>query len=108
MVGSRSGPLTACQRADRREDLGMNFMSVRVITEDVALMVEFYERVTGGSASWANAEFAEVHTRSCTLAIGSTRTVGLFGPGSASPATNLVNLFTPVTDDALKKFADTP
>jgi catechol 2,3-dioxygenase-like lactoylglutathione lyase family enzyme len=135
----------------------VNLVSVRIITDDVARLVAFYERVTGVEAAWANADFAELRTTSGTLAVGSMRTVGLFGgPGVASPAANrsaiveflvddldgtfaalktdalevvqepttmpwgnrslllrdpdgtLVNLFEPVTDAALAKFAATP
>ncbi len=135
----------------------MNLVSVRIITDDVARLVAFYERVTGVGASWANDDFAELRTTSGTLAVGSTRTVGLFGPGVASPAANrsaiveflvedldgtfaalraddgldvvqepttmpwgnrslllrdpdgtLVNLFEPVTEAAVAKFAATP
>jgi predicted enzyme related to lactoylglutathione lyase len=136
----------------------VNLVSVRIITDDVARLVAFYERVTGVDASWANADFAELRTTSSTLAVGSTRTVGLFGPGVAGPAANrsaiveflvedldgafaalragaddlevvqepttmpwgnrslllrdpdgtLVNLFEPVTDAAIAKFAATP
>ncbi|MFE4216812.1 VOC family protein [Streptomyces sp. NPDC056844] len=66
----------------------MNFVSVRIITADVARLVGFYERVTGVTATWANEDFAEIGTASGTLAIGSTRTVPLFAPGSARPAEN--------------------
>ncbi|WP_393087685.1 VOC family protein [Streptomyces sp. LN704] len=131
----------------------MNFVSVRIITGDVARLVDFYERATGVPASWSNEDFAEIRTASATLAIGSTRTVPLFAPGSARPADNhsviieflvddvdrthknltdfvtdfvnepttmpwgnrallfrdpdgnLVNFFTPVTPDAIEKFA---
>ena len=135
----------------------MNLVSVRIITDDVARLVAFYERVTGVAASWATEDFAELHTTSGTLAVGSTRTVALFGAGVAEPAANrsaivefivgdvdrtfatlaaagdlevvqepttmpwgnrslllrdpdgsLVNLFTPVSEDALAKFAATP
>ena len=137
----------------------MNLVSVRIITDDVAGLVAFYQRVTGVDASWANDDFAELRTTSGTLAIGSTRTLGLFGgPDVAGPAANrsaiveflvddvdgafaalraggddvevvqepttmpwgnrslllrdpdgtLVNLFEPVTDAALAKFAATP
>ena len=135
----------------------MNLVSVRIITDDVARLVAFYQRVTGVGASWANDDFAELRTTSGTLAVGSTRTVGLFGPGVASPAANrsaiveflvedldgtfaalradggldvvqepttmpwgnrslllrdpdgtLVNLFEPVTEAAVAKFAATP
>jgi uncharacterized glyoxalase superfamily protein PhnB len=102
--------------------------------------------------AWSTRDFAEVHTPAGTLAIGSTRTVALFGEGCAQPADNhtaiieflvadvdadyerirqvatkfvnepttmpwgnrslllrdpdgnLVNLFTPVTPDAIEKF----
>lgn len=128
------------------------FISVRLITDDVARMAAFYEHVTGAPAQWSTPDFAEVGTPVGTVAIGSTRTVALFGDGSARPADNhtaiieflvadvdaehvrlsavvdgvvtepttmpwgnrslllrdpdgnLVNLFTPVTPDAIAKF----
>lgn len=66
----------------------MDFVSVRIITGDVARLVAFYERATGVRAQWANEDFAELRTASAALAIGSTRTVPLFAPGSARPAAN--------------------
>ena len=66
----------------------MNFVSIRIITSDVARLVEFYERATGTRATWANEDFAELKTPGATLAFGSTRTVPLFAPGSARPADN--------------------
>jgi predicted enzyme related to lactoylglutathione lyase len=131
----------------------MNFVSVRVITDDVNRLADFYELVTGGTAIRNADIFAELSTGSATLAIGSSRTVPLFGPGAAEPAQNrsaiieflipdvdaeyarlrdvvdswvneptdmpwgnrslllrdpdgnLVNLFTPVTPEAIAKFA---
>jgi predicted enzyme related to lactoylglutathione lyase len=131
----------------------MNFISTRIITDDVTRLVGFYERVTGAQADWSGEDFAELRTPCATLAIGSTRTVPLFAPGAARPADNrsviieflvddvdgvyqnladfiedfvnepttmpwgnrslllrdpdgnLVNLFTPVTADAIAKFA---
>ncbi|MEV8047224.1 VOC family protein [Streptomyces griseoluteus] len=131
----------------------MDFISIRIITSDVARLVEFYERATGAQATWANEDFAELKTAGATLAIGSTRTVALFAPGSGRPADsngliieflvddvdstynnltafvtdfvnepttmpwgnrsllfrdpdgNLVNFFTPVTPEAIAKFA---
>lgn len=130
----------------------MKFVSTRIITADVKRLVTFYEMVTGVTAMWGNELFAEIPTAVGTLAIGSDKTVALFGPGSAEPAANrtaiiefivedvdaeyqrlreqvsdvvtepttmpwgnrallfrdpdgnLVNLFTPVTDDARAKF----
>lgn len=66
----------------------MEFVSIRVITGDVARLVAFYEQATGVRAAWANEDFAEIGTAGATLAIASTRTVPLFAPGSARPADN--------------------
>ncbi|MGW4913723.1 VOC family protein [Streptomyces sp. NPDC004270] len=66
----------------------MDFISIRIITGDVARLVEFYERATGAQATWANEDFAELKTAGATLAIAGTRTVPLFAPGSARPADN--------------------
>ncbi|WP_369216101.1 VOC family protein [Streptomyces flavofungini] len=66
----------------------MDFVSIRIITADVARLVAFYEKATGVPASWATEDFAELRTASATLAIASTRTVPLFAPGSARPAAN--------------------
>lgn len=130
----------------------MKLVSIRLITADVQRLVSFYEMVTGADAVWANELFAEIPTPVGTLAIGSDKTVPLFGVGSAESAANrsaiiefivaevdaeyarlqgqldevvtepttmpwgnrallfrdpdgnLVNLFTPVSDDARAKF----
>jgi catechol 2,3-dioxygenase-like lactoylglutathione lyase family enzyme len=66
----------------------MDFVSIRIITGDVARLVDFYERATGVEANWSSEDFAELRTASATLAIGSTRTVSLFAPGAATPAGN--------------------
>jgi uncharacterized glyoxalase superfamily protein PhnB len=66
----------------------MDFVSIRIITADVARLAGFYERATGVQADWASADFAELRTAHATLAIGSTRTVALFAPRSATPASN--------------------
>ena len=66
----------------------MNFVSIRVITDDVARLVGFYEQVIGVTAAWSTPDFAELATPACTLAIASTRTVALFGADSARPAAN--------------------
>jgi predicted enzyme related to lactoylglutathione lyase len=90
----------------------MDFISVRIITDDVARLVGFYERATGVPATWANEDFAELATGSATLAIGSTRTVALFAPGSARPAANSTVIVEFLVDDVdgvhqkLKGFVD--
>ena len=131
----------------------MDFVSIRIITADITRLVSFYEQATGVPAAWSTEDFAELSTKHATLAIGSTRTVGLFAPGAAEPAANrsvileflvedvdrvrqdlagltdevvqepttmpwgnrsllirdpdgnLVNFFTPVTPEAIEKFA---
>jgi catechol 2,3-dioxygenase-like lactoylglutathione lyase family enzyme len=130
----------------------MKFTSLRIITDDVTRLVEFYELLTGVQAVWSNDIFAELPLSSHTLAIAGTPTVNLFGPGSAraadnhsaiveflvddvdaeyeklttwvtdfvntpttmpwgnrslllrDPDGNLINLFTPVTEQAIAKF----
>ncbi|MFJ9950791.1 VOC family protein [Kitasatospora sp. NPDC091207] len=66
----------------------MNLVSIRIITEDVARLAGFYEHVTGATASWSTEDFAELTVGPATLAIGSTRTVPLFAPGSAEAGAN--------------------
>ncbi|MEK4111703.1 putative enzyme related to lactoylglutathione lyase [Paenibacillus sp. DS2363] len=131
----------------------MNFASVRIITDDVDRLVEFYEKITGVAAERPAPVFAELVMPSCTLAIGHSQTVQLFGAGSAvaannrtviiefhvhdvdaeyerlkpfvdewvkepttmpwgnravlfrDPDGNLVNLFTPVTEEAIQRFS---
>lgn len=63
-------------------------VSVRLITEDVPRLVAFYEHVTGAAAQWATPFFAEVRTPGGTIAIGSTRTVAMFGPDVVHAADN--------------------
>jgi len=66
----------------------MNFVSIRIITSDVARLAGFYEQATGVEASRYGEDFAELRTAHATLAIGSERTVPLFAPGAARPASN--------------------
>jgi predicted enzyme related to lactoylglutathione lyase len=77
----------------------MNLVSTRIITGDIARLVEFYERATGVQAAWSNEDFAELRTAAATLAIGSTRTVALFAPGSARPADNHSVIIEFLVDD---------
>lgn len=57
----------------------MQFSSVRVITTDLKRLVSFYEQVTGMPVTQYTDDFAELRTPLATLAIGSTRTLQLFG-----------------------------
>ena len=77
----------------------MNFVSIRIITGDIKRLVGFYERATGVPATWYTEDFAEITTPRATLAIGSTRTVPLFGPGVARPADNHTVIIEFLVDD---------
>jgi len=77
----------------------MKFVSTRVITADVARLVKFYEMVTNVTAVWGNELFAEIPTPVGTLAIGSDKTVSLFGPGCAEPAANRTAIIEFIVDD---------
>jgi predicted enzyme related to lactoylglutathione lyase len=77
----------------------MNFISTRLITADVTRLVRFYELVTGVAAVWGNELFAEIPTGIGTLAIGSDKTVPLFGAGSAEPAANRSAILEFIVDD---------
>jgi uncharacterized glyoxalase superfamily protein PhnB len=77
----------------------MNLVSIRLITDNVAGLAGFYERVTDGAAVHLNEHFAEVRTPSGTLAIGSTATASLFGPGSVRPADNHSAIIDFLVDD---------
>ncbi|CAM3085479.1 VOC family protein [Mycobacterium simiae] len=77
----------------------MKFVSTRIITADVPRLVAFYEMVTGVSAVWGNELFAEIPTPVGVLAIGSDKTVALFGRGSAEPAANRSAIIEFIVDD---------
>jgi catechol 2,3-dioxygenase-like lactoylglutathione lyase family enzyme len=66
----------------------MQFASIRIITDDLDRLVEFYERVTGVPAERPAPVFAELVLPSATLAIGDAQTVQLFGAGSAHAGDN--------------------
>ena len=66
----------------------MNLVSLRLITDEVKRLVEFYEAVTGLRATRYTDEFAELATQSCVLAIGSKRTMDFFGASAARSTDN--------------------
>ena len=66
----------------------MDFASIRVISDDLERVVQFYEQITGVQAVRHTPVFAELKLPSCTLAIGHTQTTQLFGEDSARPADN--------------------
>jgi hypothetical protein len=77
----------------------MRFVSIRIITDDVPRLVAFYEQVTGATATWSAEVFAELVFPPFTLAIASSRTVPLFGPGSARAADNRTVITEFLVDD---------
>lgn len=131
----------------------MNLTSLRIITNDIERLVRFFETVTNLPAQWYTEDFAEIVTNNGTLALGSIRTMSLFGDGLVQPGTNknmiiefqvdqvdkayerikdfvsdivqepttmpwgnrsllfrdpdgnLINFFTPVTPEAIRKFS---
>ena len=88
-------------------DMGvfMKFVSTRIITADVNRLVDFYEMVTEVSAVWGNELFAEIPTPVGTLAIGSDKTVPLFGDGSAEPGANRSVIVEFIVEDVDAEYA---
>jgi predicted enzyme related to lactoylglutathione lyase len=66
----------------------MNFVSIRLITADIGRLARFYEQITGIPVTMLTEDFGELKTPACTLAMGSTRTLQLFGGDVARPADN--------------------
>ena len=67
----------------------MKFASIRIITADIKPLLAFYDKITGLQAIQYTEDFAEFHTPFFKLAIGSTRTLELFGGAHlATPASN--------------------
>lgn len=87
----------------------MNLASLRIITADIQRLVQFLENVTNLKANWLTDDFAEIKTSSSTLAIGSTRTLSLFGEGVAQPANNksvIIEFRVENVDDEYKRIMD--
>jgi predicted enzyme related to lactoylglutathione lyase len=82
----------------------MNFVSMRIITNDINHLVRFYEEITGLSPRWYTEDFAELATPSCILAIGSKRTMDMFGVGAARPADNHSAIIEFRVDDVDKEY----
>lgn len=81
-----------------------------MITDDVARLVDFYERVTGRPAVWRGPVFAELRFGGATLAIASTATVPVFAPGAATAAANrsvIVEFLVEDVDAAYQRLAAT-
>lgn len=84
----------------------MNFVSTRIITDHVDRLVRFYEALLGITAARYTEDFAELVTPACTLAIGSTRTLALFGgPHVAEAACNRTAIIEFRADDVDATYA---
>ena len=89
----------------------MNFVSIRLITADIGRLARFYEQITGLPVTMYTEDFGELKTPTCTLAIGSTRTLQLFGGDVARPADNRTAIIEFRVDDVdaeYRKLADVP
>jgi catechol 2,3-dioxygenase-like lactoylglutathione lyase family enzyme len=76
----------------------MDFASIRMITDDLEAVVQFYEQVTGVPAIRPAPVFAELRLPSCTIAFGHAQTAQLF-KNAARPADNhTVNIEFQVDD----------
>jgi predicted enzyme related to lactoylglutathione lyase len=76
-----------------------------VDTADVPRLAGFYELVTGASAVRVDDDFAELAVGQVTIAMGSTRTVPLFAPGSAQPGANRSLITEFLVDDVDAEYA---
>lgn len=78
----------------------MNLVSTRIITDDINRFVSFYEKVTQMKISLYTSDFAELNTKTSTLAIGSMRTLQFFGGQEvAQPAQNRSSIIEFLVDD---------
>lgn len=69
----------------------MNLVSIRIITANIKGLIQFYEKITGVTAIQYTPDFAELHTQTTTLAIGSTNTLEFF---------NVENILKPVENSS--------
>jgi predicted enzyme related to lactoylglutathione lyase len=66
----------------------MQFASIRIITNNVERLAQFYEVVTGIIAARPSPVFAEIRTGTFVLAIASTATVAMLGERAPTPGNN--------------------
>ncbi|MCY0970572.1 VOC family protein [Chryseobacterium wangxinyae] len=64
----------------------MNLVSIRIITADVEALIKFYEHITKATIKRFTPDFAELQTKTATLAIGSINTLQYFGGDSVAQA----------------------
>jgi len=66
----------------------MDFVSVRIITNDVERLATFWEQLTGLPATRPVPVFAELRMPAGTVAIGAPATVGMLGDAGPVPGQN--------------------
>lgn len=66
----------------------MELAAVRILTDDIERMIDFYERVTGVKAIRRHVLFAEIRTPRATVAIASSQTIPLLGVPDIEVGTN--------------------
>lgn len=88
----------------------MKLTSLRIITKDIKQSVNFYEKAMGLNAQWYTEDFAELTTNSITIAIGSTRTMKMFGNEHLmereGPTNTIIEFLVSNVDDAYEKIKD--
>jgi catechol 2,3-dioxygenase-like lactoylglutathione lyase family enzyme len=82
----------------------MNLVSIRIITDNLERLVSFYEGISGLPATRYTPDFAELPTPTCTIAIGSARTMKLFGENIAEPARNRSAIIEFLVQDVDREF----
>jgi predicted enzyme related to lactoylglutathione lyase len=81
----------------------MDLASIRMITDDLEPVVQFYEHLTGVSAARPAPVFAELHLPTCTIAFGHAQTAQLFN-NAARPAHNQTVIIEFRVDDVDKEY----
>lgn len=66
----------------------MKFASVRVVTQHIEGLVEFYQKLSGLEAARPADGFAEIQFEGAVLAISSEHLIKLFNAGAATAAAN--------------------
>ena len=64
----------------------MKLVSIRIITADIKRLIAFYEHITQTPLKQYTEDFAELQTATATLAIGSIKTLQLFGDNEIAKA----------------------
>lgn len=83
----------------------MEFASIRIITNNVDRLAQFYEVVTDTIAARPAPVFAEIRTGTSVLAIASTATVAMLGEHAPKPSNNSSVIIEYLVADVDAEFA---